>query len=98
MDLGAAGCEHARTRRHARICWREWTTSRGARVDEEFEGLDLGDPRRGRRAKARLKRLAARPTASMPGTCDGCSETIHRCLSISRQRGDGVGAPCRAHP
>jgi hypothetical protein len=48
----------------------------GAWVDEEFEGLDLGDPRRDRRAKELLKRLAARPTASIPGACDGWSETI----------------------
>jgi hypothetical protein len=48
----------------------------GAWVDEEFEGLDLGDPRRDRRAKELLKRLAARPTASIPGACEGWSETI----------------------
>ncbi|WP_197386313.1 IS4 family transposase [Ralstonia pseudosolanacearum] len=48
----------------------------GAWVDEELEGLDLGDPRRDRRAKELLKRLSAQPTASIPGACDGWSETV----------------------
>jgi hypothetical protein len=48
----------------------------GAWVDEEFETLDLGDPRRDRRAKELLKRFAARPTASIPGACEGWAETI----------------------
>jgi Transposase DNA-binding len=45
-------------------------------VDEEFEALDLGDPRRDRRAKELLKRFAARPTSSIPGACEGWAETI----------------------
>ena len=48
----------------------------GSWVEEEFEALDLGDPRRDRRAKALLKRLAAKPTESIPGACDGWGETI----------------------
>jgi len=48
----------------------------GAWVDEEFETLDLGDPRRDRRAKELLKRFAAKPTASIPGACDGWAETM----------------------
>jgi hypothetical protein len=48
----------------------------GAWVDEEFAALDLGDPRRDRRAKELLKRFAAKPTASIPGACDGWAETI----------------------
>jgi hypothetical protein len=48
----------------------------GAWVDEEFESLDLGDPRRDRRAKELLKRFAALPTASIPGACDDWSQTI----------------------
>ena len=48
----------------------------GVWVDEEFEALDLGDPRRDRRAKELLKRFAARPTASIPGACEGWAETI----------------------
>ena len=38
----------------------------GAWVDEEFETLDLGDPRRDRRAKELVKRFASRPTPKMP--------------------------------
>jgi hypothetical protein len=48
----------------------------GAWVDEEFETLDLGDPRRDRRAKELVKRFASRPTASIPGACEGWAETI----------------------
>lgn len=48
----------------------------GAWVDEEFETLDLGDPRRDRRAKELLKRFAAKPTVSIPGACDGWAETM----------------------
>ncbi|WP_431798473.1 IS4 family transposase (plasmid) [Cupriavidus metallidurans] len=48
----------------------------GAWVDDEFETLDLGDPRRDRRAKELLKRFAAKPTASIPGACDGWAETM----------------------
>ena len=40
-------------------------------MDEEFEALDLGDPRRDRRAKELLKRLAAKPTASTPWAYHG---------------------------
>ena len=40
-------------------------------VDEEFETLDHGDPRRDRRAKELLKRFAAKPTVSIPGAGDG---------------------------
>lgn len=48
----------------------------GAWVDDEFETLDLGDPRRDRRAKELLKRFAAKPTASIPAACDGWAETM----------------------
>ena len=48
----------------------------GVWVDEEFEALDLGDPRRDRRARELLKRLAAKPTVSIPGACDGWTETM----------------------
>jgi hypothetical protein len=54
-------------------------------MDEEFEGLDLGDPRRDRRAKELLKRFAAKPTASIPGACDGWSETIAAYRFLSNQ-------------
>jgi Transposase DNA-binding len=45
-------------------------------VDEEFETLDLGDPRRDRRAKELLKRLAAKPSESISGACGGWSKTM----------------------
>jgi hypothetical protein len=48
----------------------------GAWVDEKFETLDLDDPRRDRRAKELVKRFAGRPTASIPGACEGWAETI----------------------
>ncbi|MCY0385786.1 IS4 family transposase [Robbsia sp. Bb-Pol-6] len=51
-------------------------TKSGAWVDEEFDALDLGDPRRDSRAKTLLKRFAARPTASIPDACEGWSETM----------------------
>ena len=35
-------------------------------VSEEFEGVELGDPRRSRRAKGVAERLAAQPGASLP--------------------------------
>jgi hypothetical protein len=56
----------------------------GAWVDEEFEALDLGDPRRDRRARELLKGLAAKPCASIPGACDGWSETMaaYRFLAV----------------
>ena len=48
----------------------------GVWVDEELEALDLGDPRRDRRAKELLKRLAAKPSENIPGACDGWAETM----------------------
>ena len=48
----------------------------GVWVDEEFEALDLGDPRRAQRAMELLKRFAAKPTASISGACDGWTETM----------------------
>ena len=44
-------------------------------ADEEFRGIDLGDKRRGDRAVLLLERLAERPTASIPGACNGWAET-----------------------
>jgi len=58
----------------------------GSWVEEEFEALDLGDPRRDRRAKALLKRLAAKPTESIPGACDGWGETIGSCVGLAYVR------------
>jgi hypothetical protein len=44
-------------------------------ADEEFLAIDLGDRRRNERAKRLLERLAERPTASIPGACNGWAET-----------------------
>ncbi|HZZ01609.1 IS4 family transposase [Paraburkholderia sp.] len=60
----------------------------GAWVDEEFETLDLGDPRRDRRAKELVKRFASRPTASIPGACDGWAETMAAYRFLGNERID----------
>jgi len=44
-------------------------------ADEEFRGIDLGDQRRASRAIRLVERLAERPTASIPGACNGWAET-----------------------
>ena len=44
----------------------------------EFESIDLGDPRRNRRAIRLIERLSAKPTASIPQACgDWAKETLH---------------------
>jgi hypothetical protein len=62
----------------------------GGWVDEEFETLDLGDPRRDRRAKELLKRLAAKPSGSIPGACDGWSETMAAYRFLGNEEVDWV--------
>lgn len=42
----------------------------------EFESLDLGDPRRNRRAIRPMEKLSAKPTASIPGACGDWADTI----------------------
>ena len=42
----------------------------------EFESLDLGDPRRNRRAIRLVEKLSAKPTASIPGACGDWADTI----------------------
>ena len=44
-------------------------------ADEEFRGVDLGDKRRANRVIRLVERLAERPTASIPGACNGWAET-----------------------
>ncbi len=44
-------------------------------AEEEFRGIDLGDKRRDRRVIQLIERLAERPTASIPGACNGWAET-----------------------
>jgi hypothetical protein len=43
-------------------------------AEAEFQGIDLGDKRRDRRAIQLVERLAERPTASIPGACTGWVE------------------------
>jgi len=62
----------------------------GVWVDEEFEALDLGDPRRDRRAKELLKRLSAKPSESIPGACDGWSETMAAYRFLGNEEVDWV--------
>ena len=52
-------------------------------ADDEFREIDLGDKRRDRRAVRLIERLAERPTASIPGACNGWAETqaAYRLLS-----------------
>lgn len=42
---------------------------------DEFEAIDLGDQRLNRRTVLLAERLAAQPTASIPGACGGWAET-----------------------
>ena len=44
-------------------------------ASEELASMDLGDRRRDRRAIHLIERLAERPTASIPGACNGWAET-----------------------
>ncbi|EGV27552.1 transposase IS4 family protein, partial [Thiorhodococcus drewsii AZ1] len=44
-------------------------------ASEELASIDLGDTRRNRRAIQLIERLAEHPTASIPGACNGWSET-----------------------
>lgn len=44
-------------------------------AEAEFEGIELGDARRNRRVIHLVERLAERPTASLPGACQGWGET-----------------------
>lgn len=45
-------------------------------AEEEFETLDLGDPRLNRRAVLLAERLSQKPGASIPGACANWSETV----------------------
>ena len=44
-------------------------------AEAELRDIDLGDKRRDRRVIRLVERLAERPTASIPGACNGWSET-----------------------
>jgi Transposase DNA-binding len=51
-------------------------------VPTEFEGMDLGDPRRKQRAIRLIEHLSAKPTASVPQACGDWADTMaaYRCL------------------
>lgn len=57
-------------------------------VDEEFETLDLRDPRRDRRAKELAKWFASPPTAGIAGECEGWTETMAAYRFLGNERID----------
>ena len=44
-------------------------------AEQEFETIDLGDPRLNRRAVLLAERLGQKPGASIPGACENWAET-----------------------
>lgn len=42
----------------------------------EFESMDMGGPRRNRRAIRLIERLSAKPTASIPQACGDRADTM----------------------
>lgn len=50
-------------------------------ADAEFDGVDLGDKRRGGRVIRLIEPLAERPTAGIPGACNGWAATQAAYLS-----------------
>ena len=63
-------------------------------AEEEFETLDLGDPRLNRRAVLLAERLSQKPGASIPGACASWSETVaaYRFLGNAEVSWDSVMA------
>ena len=55
-------------------------------AEEEFRGIYLGDKRRDRRAVKLLERVAERPTASIPGACNGWAETQAAYRFLAQER------------
>lgn len=45
-------------------------------AEQEFETIDLGDPRLNRRAVLLAERLGQKPGASIPGACKNWAETV----------------------
>ena len=64
-------------------------------AEEEFEGLDLGDARLNARAVLLARRLASKPTESIPNSCQGWAETqaAYRFLSNRRTSWQSVLEP-----
>jgi hypothetical protein len=69
-----------------------------ARLTHEFEGADLGDPRRSRRLVKVARRLAASPERSLSAACGGWGETMaaYRLLAAPGVTPENVLAPHRA--
>ena len=65
---------------------------------DEFEGADLGDPRRSRRLVKVAQRLAASPELSISAACGGWGETMaaYRLLAAPQVTPEKVLAPHRA--
>lgn len=55
---------------------------------EEFKSIELGDQRLNSRAALLLERLAEKPTASIPGACNGWAETQAAYRFLSQERFD----------
>jgi len=64
-------------------------------VPTEFEGMDLGDPRRKQRAIRLIERLSAQPTASVPQACGDWADTTaaYRFFDNDKVAWEGILAP-----
>ena len=61
----------------------------------EFESINLGDPRRNRRAIRLIERLSAKPTASIPQACGDWADTMaaYRFFGNEEIEWEGILAP-----
>lgn len=61
----------------------------------EFESMDLGDPRRNRRAIRLIERLSAKPAASIPQACGDWADTMgaYRFFGNEEIEWEGILAP-----
>lgn len=68
-----------------------------ARITREFEGADLGDPRRSRRLVRVAESLAAAPQRNLCGACGGWAETVaaYRLLAAPQVTPEKILAPHR---
>jgi len=60
-------------------------------AEKEFRGIDLGDKRLDKRAVLLAERLSAKPTASIPGACNGWAETQATYRFLSQEEIDWSG-------
>jgi hypothetical protein len=68
-----------------------------ARITREFEGADLGDPRRSRRLVQVVERMGAAPERSLCGACGGWDEAMaaYRLLASPQVTPEKILAPHR---